>query len=136
MITFCTISTVRKDIEDYQSKDCYAGCCDALCAFFKGKSIETIYGQPIAIAEHNGIKLIKSRIKAKNQGKRGGYRIYYYVDSKAALVYIIKFYPKTGPCKKENVSKAELKELKDEWKQERDDGQLKTHSITNEFSYQ
>ncbi len=138
MIVFYTISSVRKDIEKFQGNKAYGKCCQDLCSLFAGKTIDDIFNQPRALKEHNRMRYIKSRINNSNNGRgaSSGYRVYYYVDLEKELVTIVKFYPKVGKYGQINMTPTEEKEVIAEYRAERDNNLLVSHSITRNFSLQ
>lgn len=137
MIRFFSIKALRESIAKYCKRDelGYKNCKEDLCDFFKSKSIESIFEQPILVAPGKDFNFIKSRIENSyyNKGKSAGFRLYYYVDKVQSYVYLIGFYPKTGKYGRDDLSDTELKILIKNFAQEKKDGILIEHDINNDF---
>lgn len=102
---------LREDLVKYVKKAEYTNCIKDLCDFFLNKSIGDIFSQPILISPNKDFNFIKSRLpnSSLNKGKSGGYRVYYYVDIRDSIVYLIGFYPKTGKYGCVDLTSADLK---------------------------
>ncbi|MFA5879750.1 MAG: type II toxin-antitoxin system RelE/ParE family toxin [Candidatus Margulisiibacteriota bacterium] len=64
-----------------------------------------IYGD--RLSGFKGLKLYKGRVKSQDQsrGKRGGFRVIYYVDQDKNEIFLLTIYSKS---EKENISKEEI----------------------------
>lgn len=135
MVKFFSISPLRSDLANYCKKDTYLNCKSDLCSFFHGKDMATIFALPILIAPSNNFRLIKSRIDNSlyTKGKSGGYRLYFYADMVNESVYLLGYYPKTGPSGKSDLLTTELKSLIKTFGEEKETGKLIEHDIAKEF---
>lgn len=135
MINFYSISSFRENIDKYLKKDTYTNCKSDLCIFFEGKSIEDIFNSPILLAPNDQFRYIKSRLNNSNlnKGKRGCYRLYYYVDSINQNVFLLGFYPKNGKYGRGDLTDTEEKIMINEYKSEHRLGVLVEHNINKNF---
>ena len=64
-----------------------------------------IYGD--RLSGFKGLNLYKERVKSQDQsrGKRGGFRVIYYVDQDRSEIFLLTIYCKS---EKENISKEEI----------------------------
>src|SRR5690242_16816189 len=110
---FYSITSLRKDLSKYLKKDCYTNCDSDLCNFFAGRPMGEIFELAEVVAPSQTCKFIKSRISNENmnKGKSGCYRIYFFADIEKHHVYLMGFYPKTGPHGREDLSHQERKQL-------------------------
>jgi mRNA-degrading endonuclease RelE of RelBE toxin-antitoxin system len=136
LIKFYSITRVQECISNYCKRDYgYNYCKKDLCDFFKSKSIEVIFEQPILIAPNDNFRFIKSRIENSYscKGKSSGYRLYYYVDLKKEHVYFIGFYPKVGKYGRDDLTNTEIKILLRLFNEEKQAGTLCEYDINNEL---
>jgi mRNA-degrading endonuclease RelE of RelBE toxin-antitoxin system len=135
MNRFYSISDFRNSIDAYCKKDNlgYKNCKEDICNFFSNKDIQTIFSQPYLIISSTDYRLIKSRIinSYYNEGKSGGYRIYYYVNRKTECIYFLEFYPKKGRYGRDNLTNTELKILIKNFNNEKQSNLLLEHDINN-----
>lgn len=133
---FFSITALRNDVEKYLKKDVYSNCKMDLCNLFIGKNIQEISSLPRLILPAPNFYYIKSRVQNSNlnKGKRGCYRLYFYVDTKSECIYLIGFYPKTGTYGREDLTRTEEKIMIEAFVNERENGTLVEHDIDSGFA--
>lgn len=118
-----------------KSANKYGACKVDICQKLNGKSFEEIYqiGQPIRLFGRTRIIKLRIQNSLKSGGSRGAYRLLYSANPDTQKVILLHIFPKTGPEGTDNVPSEFLKRLLKTAFQEKENGSLVAHDITQEL---